>query len=197
MFHRKIASKCNVTRHLGSIWKRARNRQPFSCTHAWSCWSARRGDVCIWSMLSGEREKCLKSTFLRFEKCIWRRALIRIFFTRRWSELLKVQGGLGCIWSMQESWERGGWLPSDVQGYQGLHVLGLCKEWMKTQSSSSRVAKCFRRFDQKFYINCRKLGSPDRFFFTYDTSMGILTFVWDWTVCKWCNVLSVQKMQMM
>ena len=24
---------------------------------------------------------CLRSTFLRFEKCIWRRALIRIFFT--------------------------------------------------------------------------------------------------------------------
>ena len=29
------------------------------------------------------RGGCLKSTFLRFEKCIWRRALIRIFFTRR------------------------------------------------------------------------------------------------------------------
>ena len=143
------------------------------------------------------------------ERSVWKvlfSDLRSVFGDGHWSAYFSPDAEVSC-WKCKEAWavsgackrvgRGGGWLPSDVQGYQGLHVLGLCKEWMKTQSSSSRVAKCFRRFDQKFYINCRKLGSPDRFFFTYDTSMGILTFVWDWTVCKWCNVLSVQKMQMM
>ena len=143
------------------IWKQARNGQPFSFTHPWSCWSVRRGacDLCIWSMLAGGG-KCLKSTFLSFDKYIWRVASIDLHFSRaRLYEVScwKCKEAGGWIWSMQESWVSGylrtlqlhfrkihygkihfpcksfgwvGYLASDVQGHPGRHVLRLPLERM-------------------------------------------------------------------
>ena len=181
MFHRKLASKCNVTRHLGSIWKRARNRQPFSCTHAWSCWSARRGDVCIWSMLSGERR-----VFEKYFSQIWEVYLATgidpHIFHRRWSELLKVQGGLGCIWSMQESWE-GGVATFRRSGLPRSTCFGA---WLRMNENTKYLIPS--QFWPKVLHKLRKIRLAWQVLFhTYDTS-GILTLFWDWTVCKWCNV---------
>ena len=86
-------------------------------------------------------EKCLKSTFLSFDKYIWRVASIDLHFShaRLWSELLKVQGGWGWIWSMQESWVGTLQVPSDVQGHPGRHVLGLPLERMNENTKMPEV----------------------------------------------------------